>query len=218
MRYQNLLATTLLLASLLGAATSASAQAARGGGSSSNAQVIQQLQQLGSERTQLQAENARLKRELEDLKKERDSLQAGQQSLTARERAAAAAATRGTQQREGLESELAQQKERMQQLVAKFRETGQTLREVETDRSAKAQSLAAREQELKACGDHNRALYDLNREVLERFEHQGVWSSLAAKEPFTRLKRTQLENLADAYRDRAEEQRIEPAAPPHPQS
>lgn len=218
MRHRNLLAATLLLASLLGAATSASAQTSRGGGSTSNAQVIQQLQQLGSERTQLQAENARLKRELEDLKKERDALKAGQQSSSARERAATAAATRGTQQREGLESELARQKERMQELVAKFRETGQALREVETDRGAKAQSLTLREQELKACTERNGALYDLNREVLDRLEHQGVWSSLAAKEPFTRLKRTQLENLADGYRDRAEDNRVEPPAAQPPRS
>src|SRR5262245_51981874 len=54
---------------LVTAAHAAAAQTERAG-SSANAQLMQQMQQLASERTQLQAENARLKKELDELKKQ----------------------------------------------------------------------------------------------------------------------------------------------------
>ena len=189
------------------------AQTARSGGGGGNAQLIQQLQQLGTERTQLQAENERMKKELDELRKERDGLKAGQKTLTAREQAATAAVARGAQERESAASELTQQKARMQELIGKFRETAQTLKEVETDRAAKTQQLATRDTELKTCVDRNLALYQLNGEVLDRLEHQGLWSHLARSEPFTQIKRTQLENLVDGYRQKAEDQRVAPPVP-----
>jgi len=51
-------------------------------------------------------------------------------------------------------------------------------------------------------------LYKLNTEVLDRLEHQGLWSHLARSEPFTQLKRTQLENLVDDYKQRATDQLV----------
>jgi len=186
------------------------AQTARSGGGGGNAQLIQQLQQLGTERTQLQAENERMKKELDELRKERDALKSGQKALTAREQAATAVVARGAQERESAANELAQQKTRMQELIGKFRETAQTLKEVETDRAAKTQQLATRDTELKTCVDRNLALYQLNGEVLNRLEHQGLWSHLARSEPFTQIKRTQLENLVDGYRQKAEDQRVAP--------
>jgi len=208
--YRNIL---LAFAAILCASSSALAQSARSGGGGGNAQLIQQLQQLGAERTQLQAENERMKKELDGLRKERDALKAGQQSLTTREKAATAEVARNAQQRETTENELAQQKARMQELVAKFRETAQNLRDVETDRASKTQQLTARDAELKSCIDHNQALYTLNGEILDRLEHQSLWSHLARSEPFTQIKRTQLENLVDDYKQRAEDQRAAAQAP-----
>ncbi len=65
-----------------------------------------------------------------------------------------------------------------------------------------------REQELKVCTDHNSKLYSLNEEVLVKLEQQGFWSALLRQEPFTRLKRTELENLADNYRAAAQDDRV----------
>jgi chromosome segregation ATPase len=197
------------------------AQTARsGGGGAQNAQLVQQLQQLASERTAMQAEQAKMKKELEDLRKERDALKAGQVATTQRSRAEAdVAIARSTRDREAAEKELSQVKQRTQELVDKFRETAQALREVETDRATAKQALARQGQELEACVANNDALYKLNDEVLTRFEQQGVWSRVAQAEPFTRLKRVQLENLIDGYRTRADEQKFTPgtgakAAPP----
>jgi hypothetical protein len=96
----------------------------------------------------------------------------------------------------------------MQELVGRLREAAASLRDVETDRAAARQTLVERERDLKLCTQHNATLFQLNEEVLARFDDQGFWGNLARNEPFTRLKRTQLENLADTYRDRATAEKL----------
>lgn len=183
------------------------AQTARSGGGAS-AQLMQQMQQLAAERTSLQAENDTLKKDLESMRKERDALKKGQQALDQRVRVTESSLKESTVQREATAQELAQLKEKMQQLIAKFRETVQSLREVETQSTAAKQTLAIRDRDLKTCIDRNLALYKLNDEVLTRLEHQTVWGRMARAEPFTRIKRIELENLVDEYKSRADDHRI----------
>lgn len=185
------------------------AQSARSGGGAS-AQLMQQMQQLASERTSLQAENAKLKKELEDMRKDRDALKNAQQTVDKRAKSSDIALKESVAQRASTDRELEQTKEKMQQLIAKFRETLQTLHDVETERTTAKQTLATRDQDLKVCVDRNLALYKLDDEVLTRLEHQSMWTRVAASEPFTKIKRYQLENLVDDYKDRADAQRLDP--------
>jgi chromosome segregation ATPase len=192
---------------------SAAAQTARSGGGAS-AQLVQQLQQLASERTALQGENEKLKTQLAEVTKDRDALKASHQTVERRAKDAATALAQSNTQREAVDQELTQNKAKMQELIAKFRETIQTLRQTETAHAADKQTLATRERELAVCVDRNVALYRLNDEVLTRLDKIGFWSKAALAEPFTRIKRTQNENLVDDYRSRAQEQRVAPPAAP----
>jgi chromosome segregation ATPase len=186
------------------------AQSARTGGSA-NAQLVEQMQQLASERTALQAENARMKKELDDLRKDRDALKKAQAVVDTRVKESSAALARSTAERTASQQEIQQLKDKMQELIAKFRETVQTLRQVETEDATTKQTLATRDQNLKVCLDHNAALYKLNGEVLDRLEHQSMWSRVAAAEPFTRIKRVELENLVDDYHAKADDQHLKEA-------
>jgi chromosome segregation ATPase len=211
LRSNPILAIGVALLALL--SVSAHAQSARAGGGAS-AQLLQQMQQLASERTSLQAENGKLKKDLEDMRKERDALKSGQQALERRAKASESSLKEGLAQHQSSDQELAQTKDKLQQLVAKFRETLQTLRTVETEDTTTKQTLTTRDQDLKKCVDRNLALYKLNQEVLAHFESQTVWTRVAQTEPFTRIKRNQLENLLDEYKARADDQKLAPAAPP----
>jgi chromosome segregation ATPase len=191
------------------------AQTARSGGGAS-AQLLQQMQQLASERTTLQAENDKLKSELADVKKDRDALKAAQTGVDRRARDAVAALEHSSAEREATDQELTQSKAKMQELIAKFRETLQKMREIETDDTAQRQALATREHDLSVCVDHNKALYHLDDEALTRLEKQGVFSRVAQSEPFTKIKRIQLENFVDESRDRAQGQLVTPPAPSPP--
>jgi chromosome segregation ATPase len=185
--------------------------------SGNNAQLMQQMQQLAAERTQLAADNARLKREADEARKERDALKGERESLDKKARSTEAAVARVAGERERTEGELTQLKERTNELVAKFRETVATLRTVETERASLQQQLETRSVDLKSCVDRNATLYTMNDEILQRLDGQGFWSGVGRAEPFTRIKRTQLENLADDYRARAEEARLSPAAAAAPE-
>ena len=208
-------------------AASADAQTARSGGGA-NAQLLQQMQQLASERTSLQSENAQMKKDLDALRKERDSLKdslkKAQAALDGRVKAGEAALAHTAAQRESTEQELRRTKDKMEELVIKFRETIQTLHTAETEGTTAKQTLVVRDRDLKVCVDHNAALYKLNDEILTRLEHPSVWGRVATAEPFTRIKRTELENLVDDYKTRADDQRMPvtpakpaaPAAPPAP--
>src|SRR5215469_13366038 len=81
------------------------AQTARSGGSAS-AQLIQQMQQIASERTTLQAENDKLKSQLAAVTKDRDALKAGQQAVQRRAQDSSAALARSNTQRTATEQEL----------------------------------------------------------------------------------------------------------------
>jgi chromosome segregation ATPase len=206
------LALTISTALVLASLSTAHAQTARSG-SGPSAQMQAQMQQLASERTQLQAENARLRKELADLKKDRDALDSAKRAAEGRARSSQAAISSSAAQRQSAERDLEQQRARTEELVAEFRKTAQLLRDVESDRTTTKQSLATRDQELRVCVDRNRELYKVNGEVLDRLERRGAFGAAVA-EPFTRLKRTQLENLIEDYRYRADEQQVEPPKDP----
>jgi chromosome segregation ATPase len=191
------------------------AQTARSG-SGANTQLLQQLQQLASERTSLQAEAARAKKELEDARKERDDLKKAQQAVEQRAKTSAAALAQSASERAASEQELTQTKAKMEELIAKFRETLQTLRQIEAESASAKQTLATRDQQLKVCVDRNASLYKLNGEILTHLEHESAWSHVARSEPFTKIKRVQLENLADDYQARADDQRVSPGSTPLP--
>jgi len=192
----------------------ATAQTARSGGDSQRA--TQQLQQLASERAAAQADAAKAKQALADAQKqltlltaERDALRAkanGMQSTVAgaegKERAAA--------------DELLQTKSKMAELVGKFRETATTLRDVEANRTQIRSSLANASRDYQTCAEHNAELAGLAREVLDRYDGSKRTSGFARHEPFTRIARTRVENLADEYRARLEDLKLPPRAEPAP--
>jgi chromosome segregation ATPase len=188
-------------------AASSHAQVQRSG--NADARVAQQLQQLANEKVSLQAENNKLKQELEQVKAQLQKSSSTAKELENRNRVLQASSASRTTNNQQAEEQLERTRAQTQELVTKFRETAQTLRDVETDRATAKSQLAAKEREYKVCVDRNAGLYELNDEVLDRMEDRGFWSQLAEREPFTRLKRTQLENLIDDYRYRVEELRVE---------
>ena len=189
----------------------ARAQVERSGGGV-NAQLAQQYQQAVAERTQLQAENARLKKQLDDVGKQ---LQASAQQLkSAKQGAVAARAVEAQLAAAKAASEsnarsLEQLKMKSEELVGHFRDTVATLRGVESERAQVKQELLQAKAARDRCAERNDQLFQINAEVLDRYEHQGVFSRMARAEPFTQIKRTQIENLVLEDRERVEQLRVE---------
>src|SRR5215813_2098589 len=187
---------TILLALYAGWALCAPAvaQVQRSGGGGVSAQLAQQYQQAVTERTQLQAENSKLKKDLEDLKKQLATANGQVTAFRAgasRNQAALASAQSASETSARTLQDL---KGRMQELIASYRDTIGNLKKVETERSQLQQQATQDKAAFDHCAESNYGLYEINREVLDRYEHQSAFSYLARAEPFTRLKRTQIEN------------------------
>jgi len=68
------------------------------------------------------------------------------------------------------------------------------------------------------CYGNNKQLFDLNRELLTRYQQKGVLDAVKQREPFTGLKEVEVENLVQDYRYRNDDLKVsapndEPVAP-----
>jgi chromosome segregation ATPase len=191
------------------------AQVQRSGGGEAQ-KFMQQYQQIAAEKTALQGQLAQsnkdldaAKAELAALKKERDALKA----RAAGAGASAAVVAQLTASKESAEKDSAFQKQRMAELVTRFRETATNLRDVEADRTKLRKDLDDRNTAYDKCADDNLQLYELTDDVLKRYEHVGLFTKVSATEPFTKITRTRIENLVDEYREHAQELRAKKRAP-----
>ena len=62
----------------------------------------------------------------------------------------------------------------------------------------------------------NLALYQLGKEVLNRYEKFGLGTAITAREPFVGITKVKLENLVQDYSDKLMDQTIKPGAAPAP--
>jgi chromosome segregation ATPase len=203
-----ILITTALALSLFVNAKSVLAQVERSGGGGVSQKILQEYQQLAAERTTLQAKIAQLQKDLDAAKAETAAMKRERDALKAQVGGAAGAVAQAVAGKQNAEQSLEQSKQRMTELVARFRETAANLKEIETDRNTKTRELADRGAAFDQCAENNLQLYEINNEVLDRYEHVGLFTKVSAAEPFTRITRTRMENLVDDYRARAQELRI----------
>lgn len=206
------LSPAALLAISLIAGTAGHAQVERSGGD--NQRIMQQFQQLASEKTALQAQLAQLRSDLDKatadlaaLRKERDALKKRPEGPSP------AVVAQLTAARDAAERNLEQTKQRTTELVSRFRDTAVALKDAEADRAKLRADLATQAASFDKCAANNQQLYDINGEVLNRLSHVGLLTRVKAAEPFTQITRTRLDNLVLDTRERAEELLIKKPAP-----
>lgn len=185
-----------------------------------------QVQQLQQEKSQAQDQAARAQAEKAQLGDELKKLQAA----AGGQRSSAAAAAR---QATALEQDLAAARAEHETIRAELDKAAQELarlrellpqREAELARRAdtlrtRDESLARAEGEgqrqalqLDICADNNASLVRIGTDLSDMLARVGLFDRIAATEPFLQLRRVQLENLSQTWRDRAEAQRFNPAA------
>lgn len=198
---------TMYFLVLLGIAGGAAAQVERSGGGESQ-RIMQQYQQLAAERTTLQADNARLKKDLDAAKADLAAMKKERDAAKAQIGAAQTAVSQAKSSKEGVDKSLELTKQRFTELIGKYRELAQNTKDVETERSQLRTQLAAGNRAFDGCAEANLQLFEINSEVLDRYEHTGLFTRVSASEPFTRVTRTRMENLVVEYRERAEQLRV----------
>jgi chromosome segregation ATPase len=204
--------TAPTLAAALTLLAPAHAQTQRSGGGETQ-KIMQQYQQVAAEKTALQTQLAQLKRDLDAANTELAAVKKERDAAKAHAGVPAATVVAANGARDAAERNLEQSKQRMNELVGRFRETAGNLKEAEADRAKLRQDVADRDKVIDTCVAHNMELYGMNREILDRYEHVGLFTKAGASEPFTRITRTRLENIADEYRQRADELKVKKPAP-----
>lgn len=194
----------LVLAALSG---SLQAQSQRSGGGGEAQKILQQYQQLAGEKTALQAQVTQMKQQLDAANSELAALKKERDALKARSGAAGAAAAQLAAFKESSEKAAELNKQRMNELITRFRETATNLKEIEIDRSKLQDELRVRNEAYDRCAADNLGLFEINNDLLNRYEHVGLFTKVSAGEPFTRITRTRIDNLVDETRARALELR-----------
>lgn len=171
----------------------------------------QQLQQVEQARTQAEQDKAAVLADKDKLERELDQAKAAGRKL-AGERAARGRLERELKstvgERDALKARLADIEAKLAETQARLQATVQTLAQTESAKKQGESQLAGTRQELGQCRSHNGRLYTLSREMMAKYRDKSCQDALAQAEPFTGLKRVEVENLLEAWRDVADRERL----------
>ena len=155
-------------------------------------QVTLQLRQLQDDQATLQAQKAAAEQERDALKKQLADAQAE-----------LGRARRNGERVDVMQQDLAKTKTALSQASDQAQQS-QAERDKLQDTVAKTHVL------LDACQAKNAQLLKVGNEILKAYEKFDVVDAVGANEPFLRLERVQLENLAQDYQDRLDDGRYDP--------
>ena len=186
---------------------SAGAAAARDGGAA-DPRLQAMVQRLSLERNQLQQQLRTAEAELSERDGELDEAKAGARKLTGE-----LAGTNRELQAERLRSEaLAAQnvelRERLTTLGDRFRSLAETLQAAEQTNDVLTSASQDYAERVAVCETNNENLYTIVGEIADQYGKRGLFRSLREREPFLRLKRTQVENMLEEYRALADDMRL----------
>ena len=114
-----------------------------------------------------------------------------------------------------LNSKIADQTDALSRLRTEFVKSQDALKQAsdlartkETERAKLADDVILLERHVTDLQTRNGALYRLGNEILSRYEKFGLGTALTAREPFTGITRTKLENLVQDYQDKLSDQTV----------
>lgn len=203
MAHSNKLILLILLAAGLHTALADSTDASR----ARLRDTVLQLRSVTAERDSLQTQNADLQNQIQDLTQQLAKL--AKQSAADRDTSSKAIAD--------LQSRVATQA----QSIACYQKSQTAAQAVQQRTTAllnsfqsRAAALTGDNVTLKQAVDQekaqNTAMLNLAKEVLRRYQKQGIGDLLLTKEPFTGLARARLENISQDYQSQLLAQRIKP--------
>lgn len=171
----------------------------------------QQVQQLDQARAKAEQEKADALADKENLQRELDKLKAVKRQLTGER----LVRKRAEHELKALQAELEALKTRIAETEAKLAESqvqqraaAHTLAQTESAKKQTETQLAGTRQNLKLCQTHNGRLYGLGREMMQKYRDKSCQDALAQAEPFTGLKKVEVENLLESWRDQLDRERL----------
>ncbi len=193
MRYRLCVSAFALVTTL---STAAHAQDANAQRALQKAQFM--LKQVSNDKDKLQSQVAALQQTVDQLTRELAATKSG-----------AAGSLQKTEEK--YSSAIAQWKQRDAETNTALAAAREQLKQQLAQRQTLEASLQRQVQNFSICYENNRRLYDINHELLDRYENKGFGDVLKQREPFTGVAKVDLENLVQDYRYRLDDLKIEPA-------
>ncbi len=144
------------------------------------------MRQVSTQKAELEKELAVKKLEIETLTKELAKLKNETKAKTE---------ANATQQQEAL-TMLKSDRQKVQETLKAETEQNQKLAD---ENATLLKKLAAQTNNFDLCYSNNKKLYEVNKEILGKYEDKGFWAALSQKEPFTTIEKVKVENLVQDY-------------------
>ncbi len=174
-----------------------------------------QLQQMQGQLATLEADKAKLGGERDLALKESKAAQSKLRTLNKNLAEKSQLADQLQKDLETHKQDLATTQTRLTDNEAKLAETArtlaqtrQTLAQTEVDKRQLEGVKSRQEREIASCETKNLQLYQTGRDLMTRFEQKSCNEILVQKEPLFGLKRVEIENLLEEYRDKLDDQKL----------
>jgi uncharacterized protein (DUF3084 family) len=164
------------------------------------------LRQLSQDKAALEAEKKALADEAEKLRSEIARLE----PLKGQVEQYRAGLENSRSANGALEEQLQRAGSRERNLQDKLREIVGQAKAIQNDNQLLAAAVREREKWIGQCRENNQALIAVNRELLDKYRHKGIWDELAEAEPFTGIGQVNAENAAEAYQFRLQDLKVTP--------
>ena len=145
------------------------------------------LRQSANEKVEFQTQLDALKQQVDQLTRE----------LAATKSGATSAQQKTEEKYTGV---IAQWKQRDSEVSAELLATKEQLKQQLAQRKDLESRLQKQADNFSVCYENNKKLYDINNQLLSRYESKGFVDVAKQKEPFTGIKQVEVENLVQDYR------------------
>ncbi len=162
----------------------------------------QQLNEIQQQKSALDQEKTVLE---ETLKKTHNETESHKRSAAG----AAAKASRFEKDIEAVKNEKTELRKQLDESGKRNEELSGQSKQLEQDLKNRGIALEKQNEQRKLCEANNGELYRIGRELADWYTSKGAMNAILEAEPFTRMKRVEMENLLENYRDKLEGQRLE---------
>ena len=168
-----------------------------------------------ADRTAREDENLTIQAEAEKLRKEKEQLSAENKRLKAGADTLVVSTAALEKKNAASEARAALLESKSGQLAGHLAKTEADRHALEQTQRQTFQALQEREKELKALNrkydeavEQNARLCAIGDELIKRYQSKGVLATLVEKEPFTQIKRVELEKLSREYKEKIDQLKL----------
>jgi chromosome segregation ATPase len=94
------------------------------------------------------------------------------------------------------------------EIAAVARDRGEEIKKLNTEKQGLESRIKGTEAQLDHCESNNARLAILGTELVEKYENKGMITTILKNEPFTQVKKVEIENMAAEYREQIEKEKL----------